>query len=480
MDLLNWEFFIDSGNPVVGATVKVRDAVLSHPNTGTVVATTSTDSNGMWTFTGLSATAKDVEVIWGASGQYHKWYKGMTQHVVAAIFFDTGARFKQQGSPLAAPGVAGETLLWVDANGVLKKRSGVAGAISTLLDTETGARKNLVINGSMSVVQRISRDTAVTSVDNTYQVADRWKSLWAGGTAWNIYDFTIGSTTGTSPFFTLLQSAGNSSKVGMLYILENLDTIPLRSLAVSLQSVLASAASIGDIRWALLSWSGTADAPTDPVSSWNADGTNPTLAANWAYINTPANLGVSNVPTRITLENQVVPTTANNLAIMLWCEDSVNAAGNSWYFTDVQLEIGPTSTSYERHSFVEDLLLCQRYFQKTYNQGVAPGTNTAVGELIGQAGAALAASTAGGVLLLLANNGSLLVPMRATPTAVIYSIAGVANAITVAGAATRTGVTAGTPSARSFFDFLNIDATSATAIADRNQIQLQATASAEL
>lgn len=79
MDLRNWEFYED-GNALAGASVKVRDAVLTHPNGGTVLATTTTGPNGEWAFTGLTDTAKDVEVIWGNVSQYHRWYKGMTRH----------------------------------------------------------------------------------------------------------------------------------------------------------------------------------------------------------------------------------------------------------------------------------------------------------------------------------------------------------------------------------------------------------------
>lgn len=86
MDLRNWEFYED-GNALVGATVKVRDAVLTHPNAGTVLATTTTDNNGAWAFTGLTDVAKDVEVIWGNVGQSHRWYKGMTRHNLGAVRF---------------------------------------------------------------------------------------------------------------------------------------------------------------------------------------------------------------------------------------------------------------------------------------------------------------------------------------------------------------------------------------------------------
>jgi hypothetical protein len=60
MDLRNWEYIAETSQPLVGATVLVRDATLTHPNGNTVLASTTTDSNGMWAVTGLADTAKDV------------------------------------------------------------------------------------------------------------------------------------------------------------------------------------------------------------------------------------------------------------------------------------------------------------------------------------------------------------------------------------------------------------------------------------
>jgi len=81
-DLRNWEVFAGSGSPVAGATVEVIEASLVHPNTGTPISTTTTDSNGMWAFTGLTDTGKDVKVTYDGN---IKWYKGMTRHSVGAI-----------------------------------------------------------------------------------------------------------------------------------------------------------------------------------------------------------------------------------------------------------------------------------------------------------------------------------------------------------------------------------------------------------
>ena len=52
----------------------------------------------------------------------------------------------------------------------------------------------------------------------------------------------------------------------------------------------------------------------------------------------------------------------------------VSTSGATWYVTGVQLEPGTVATPFERRSYGQELALCQRYFETTYDTGVAPGT----------------------------------------------------------------------------------------------------------
>lgn len=56
---------------------------------------------------------------------------------------------------------------------------------------------------------------------------------------------------------------------------------------------------------------------------------------------------------------------------------STNAA--TWYVTGVQLETGSVATPFERRPYGMELQLCQRYYEKSYDQGTAPGTASQVG-----------------------------------------------------------------------------------------------------
>ena len=51
-----------------------------------------------------------------------------------------------------------------------------------------------------------------------------------------------------------------------------------------------------------------------------------------------------------------------------------DSTGNNLWLTGVQLEAGNEPTTYDHRSFGEELQLCQRYYQKSFMYGDAPGT----------------------------------------------------------------------------------------------------------
>jgi len=90
----------------------------------------------------------------------------------------------------------------------------------------------------------------------------------------------------------------------------------------------------------------------------------------------------------------------------------VGTNGATFYVTGVQLEKGSTATSFDYRPYGTELALCQRYFQKSYDQADALGTVTSTGEVRWQA-----ASTGGES----APTIMLPVVMRAAPTLTLYS-----------------------------------------------------------
>lgn len=257
----------------------------------------------------------------------------------------------------------------------------LAGATAPQYDRIT--RKNRLINGSMYVSQRRAIDNGVALVDNTYQIQDRWRIL-AGHTAGSPgtcqASYTIGTVAGSSRGTFAFQSGGGTGKFGIFQVIEGKDCFDLRGQVVSLQAKIGAAgSSFGDIRMAVLQWAGAEDATTgDPISAWNAAGTPPTLAANWTYAATPAQLGVAGTHQLYKAENIAIASNINNLAVMIWCDDTATTSTEFLLMNDVQLEAGSVCTDFERIPFVEELLRCQRYYAKTFPIGTTPAQNTGV------------------------------------------------------------------------------------------------------
>ena len=94
--------------------------------------------------------------------------------------------------------------------------------------------------------------------------------------------------------------------------------------------------------------------------------------------------------------------------------------GATMYITGVQLEKGLVATPYEILPYATQLALCQRYYQKSYQQGDYAGTVGTNGIITASA---VNTDSIGGT--------RFNVPMRATPGTTIYSTAGTAGKATV-------------------------------------------------
>ena len=112
----------------------------------------------------------------------------------------------------------------------------------------------------------------------------------------------------------------------------------------------------------------------------------------------------------------------------------------TWYITGVQLETGSVATPFERRPYGTELMLCQRYYQKSYEQGTVPGTALTNTDSGIQTSWGTAGTGIGG------NTVVLPVIMRASPTLTVYDNAGNSARITTydvgAGATNNVGINA--------------------------------------
>lgn len=224
---------------------------------------------------------------------------------------------------------------------------------------DVNARKNRLFNGCMRVKQRAAMPTG----DDQYCL-DRWNLLVEATNAVTVDQEASDNPTGPRALKLTVGSA-NNNKFGVVNVMEFLDSADLRNNTVSLQVKIRATSGISDVRIGIVEWSGTADAITsDIVSSWEAAGTNPTLAANWAFLNTPANISPQTAWTTHRVENIAVGSNCSNLGVFIWCNDKTTTTTTDILrIADVQLEEGAVCTEFEFRPYVIEEMYCKRYFE---------------------------------------------------------------------------------------------------------------------
>jgi hypothetical protein len=61
----------------------------------------------------------------------------------------------------------------------------------------------------------------------------------------------------------------------------------------------------------------------------------------------------------------------------------VATSGATWFITGLQIEKGTTATQFDYRPWGSELALCQRYYEKSYDYGTAPGTASTLQQAIG-------------------------------------------------------------------------------------------------
>jgi len=276
-----------------------------------------------------------------------------------------------------------------------------------LTNSQIGGRRNIIINGAMQVAQRGTSQASITSTG--YYTIDRWQVAITNGGTWTMSQDTdvptgegfanslkMDCTTADTSFGasdslyvrTKLESQDcqnmkkgtssaekvtlrfwvKSSKTGT-HIVELLDND--NSRFVSLAYTISSANT----------WENhTLTFPADTTGVFaNDNGVG--LGIHW-YMGAGSNISSG------TLGTTWHTTQANRAAGQVNLADSTD---NNWYLTGVQLEVGEQATPFEHRSFGEELALCQRYYEKSYEYGTASGTSISTGSI--QAGGGVTGAT---------------------------------------------------------------------------------------
>ena len=267
--------------------------------------------------------------------------------------------------------------------------------LNTATSKKIGTNKNLIINGAMQVAQR---GTSFTSVTASAYHLDRFQYNLNG---------TVGAATVTQNTVTDLAGFTKSLKVDC--------TTADASLAASDRLTLRYAFEGQDLQQVA---KGTSSAKQLTLSFYiKATKTGTQIVELFDHDNTrhcakSVTISQSNTWEKKTITYPADTTgaldndNANSISIFFgiacgtdftsgtlataWAANTnanrfvgqvnhFDNTANNFEITGVQLEVGSVATDFEFMSYGDDLLKCQRYYEHSYNTGVAVGANSNVG-----------------------------------------------------------------------------------------------------
>ncbi|WP_441241341.1 DUF2793 domain-containing protein [Tardiphaga sp. 768_D3_N2_1] len=282
----------------------------------------------------------------------------------------------KQGALLRYNGTAAR---WQSISGGTSIRADSAQSLTATQQAQARANagvlgRNRIINGQFAINQR-GAGGGVT--DNAYS-ADRWRMIGEFTSA-TIFADNFNAAGGNVPG-AVFQFSGSTDKGGFFQVIEGRNCKDLRGKTVTLSMLMqVGNARLGNMKAGIAQWGGTEDATTgDPVASWGADGVTPTLAANWSWANTPANLNVTTSSAQYSV-SAVLNGTFNNLAVVVWNDDKSYTANDTFGITNVQLEEGGVATTYDQRLYGQEFGLCVSYFRTLEGlTGVADNSTTTI------------------------------------------------------------------------------------------------------
>jgi hypothetical protein len=277
------------------------------------------------------------------------------------------------------------------------------------------ALANPVINGGFDVWQR---GTSFTYAGGgiAYQ-ADRWQG-WGtgGGSAYSITRQTTSDTTNLPNIqycLRMQRPSGNTNTDfwALLQGFENVNSTPFIGKTVTMSFYARRGANFSSasnvLNAQLLSGTGTDQSPSGFTGATYVINGPATLTTTWQRFAFTGTVG----------------STATQLGINFNFQGA-GTAGAADYFevTGVQIDLGTytasTAPSFRRSqgTIQGELAACQRYFQKSYGQGVAPATATTTSGLVFLNNAAQNVLNTDGYAYI-----KLPVVMRTAPTVTTYS-----------------------------------------------------------
>ena len=291
--------------------------------------------------------------------------------------------------PATLPAASAANLTAIPAANI----TGTLPAISGASLTGITGRKNLIINGGFDLWQR---GTSLAGA-NTF-LADRWFNTTTE--TQSRQTFTVGQTdVPHNPTYYHRGTGGSTEWYERRQTIENVAITAGREVTLSYWMKGSSAFTNAPYSTQNFGSGGSSDVATalstaSITTSW----------ARYTHTFTPPSISGKTVNASNYLKLSVLRANVNNITVEM---------------ANVQLEFGSVATDFEQRSYGEELALCQRYYEKSYAQGVAPGNASRAGSVGsgGTQGQTATGEIAGGTI-------QFSVEKRVTPTITFYDSAG--------------------------------------------------------
>ena len=280
--------------------------------------------------------------------------------------------------------------------------------------------KNRLINGNFSIWQR---GTSFTTTSGTWTyTADRFAVYCGGANA----TWSQNTSVPTGFQYSLkMQRTASQTYTNWLYatqVIESSNCIDLAGQTVTFSFWAKAGANFSAtnnlVNVQLITGTGTDQGVSSlGGGTWtgqtNAVNTTQAITTTWTKYTFTATLGAS--VTEVAIQLSFTPT-------------GTAGADDSLYICGTQLEIGSTATPFERRMYGQELLLCQRYYEKSYNINAAPATAQNEGQRVSAGNTGT--TTTGEITVSCEFNTR----KRAAPTMVTY------DAVGNSGKCTRTNI----------------------------------------
>ena len=278
----------------------------------------------------------------------------------------------------------------------MSKAAELAKMGEVLTNSQIGGRRNIVINGAMNVAQRSASVTGI-GASAGYFTLDRWNITTSASAGRLTMTQTADGPTGISANCLKLDctTADTSIAAG-----ENL----LLQQSFEGQDLQAIGKGVTGAKEVTLSFYVKANAAFDFVAEWQDNDHGRVVSklfattTDWVRheITFPADVDDGSSPFDDDNANSAAlnfwlhagTTYTGGTLGTTWHETAANrAAGidslysstdNNFFLTGVQLEVGSVATPFENRSVGEELVLCKRYYQNSFNIGSVPGASSSV------------------------------------------------------------------------------------------------------